>query len=109
MEHASSAFVALMADNDADALAHAAHLDQLNKDRQKYTEQVYKDAKAQALATPDAQVFVIKGEGWLAGIVGLIAGKLTSEFGRPAFVFGQEGDKLVGSGRGAAPYNVVTA
>ncbi len=109
MEHASSAFVALMADNDADATKHAEHLNQLNQDRQKYTEQVYKEAKAQALATPNAQVFVIKGEGWLAGIVGLIAGKLTSEFGRPAFVFGQEGDKLVGSGRGAAPYNVVTA
>jgi single-stranded-DNA-specific exonuclease len=109
MDHASAAFVALMAADAAEAAVAAERLNQLNKDRQKYTEEIYRAAKAMAEAESDAQVLVMKGEGWSAGIVGLVAGKLVTEFGKPAFVFGQEGDKMVGSGRTVPGYNVVTA
>ena len=54
-------------------------------------------------------VHVLAGEGWSAGVVGIIAGKIANMTGRPSFVFGQEGDRYIGSGRSIPEFNVMDA
>lgn len=109
MEHAELAFKCLMAETDEIAAEYAGRLNQANRDRQKYTEEIMSAAKKLVAEQGDKRIHCVLGEGWSAGIVGLVAGKLVSERGRPVFVFGKEGDRIVGSGRSIADFNVVKA
>lgn len=109
MEHAELAFRCLMAETDEEAAALAEKLNQTNRDRQRYTEEIMTAAKAAVAAMGEKKIYCVLGEGWSAGIVGLVAGKLVSELGRPVFVFGKEGDRIVGSGRSIPEFNVVSA
>jgi single-stranded-DNA-specific exonuclease len=109
MEHAELAFKCLMAETEEIAAEYAARLNQANRDRQKYTEEIMTAAKKLVAEQGERKIHCVLGEGWSAGIVGLVAGKLVSERGRPVFVFGKEGDRIVGSGRSIAEFNVVKA
>lgn len=112
MEHAELAFRTLMAETEEEASVLAAQLDGVNKDRQKYTDRIYRAAKAAVEADGEGKkIRVVMGEGWSAGIVGLVAGKLVAEYGVPVFVCGKEeaGDRIVGSGRSVAGFDVVKA
>lgn len=107
MEHAKVAFETLMAATEEEATVLATKLHELNTDRQKYTVEIMKAAHEQILAAPPKHVCIIMGDGWSAGIVGLVAGKLVNELGMPVFVFGKEGERIVGSGRSIHGFNLV--
>lgn len=107
MEHASRAFETLMAASEEEAAALAGKLQELNAERQRYTEEVMAAARAQIALEPPRHVCIVKGDGWSAGIVGLVAGKLVTELGMPVFVFGKDGDRIVGSGRSIQGFNLV--
>jgi single-stranded-DNA-specific exonuclease len=104
----------LVTENAAEASALATHLQQLNEERQRATDAVMAQAHAQALAqmamAADAPaVLVARGEGWPLGVIGLVAGRLAEEFGRPALVVSVEGAECRGSLRGPAGFNLVEA
>jgi single-stranded-DNA-specific exonuclease len=108
MDHAKLALDTVMSDEEhADEAA--ARLDGLNSDRQKLTEDIYALALQSVSAAGAAKALVVAGDGWPAGIVGLIAGKLVSDLGTPAFVFGREGARYVGSGRSIPGFNLMEA
>ncbi len=109
MEHARHAFDALMAETDEEATERAATLNKLNADRQRYTEEIMTAARVKVAEAGKKKIYCIVGDGWAAGIVGLVAGKLVSELGAPVFVFGKDGDRIVGSGRSIPDFNVVSA
>ncbi|MEY4723466.1 MAG: hypothetical protein RLZZ324_979 [Candidatus Parcubacteria bacterium] len=109
MEHAEIAFNCLMAETPEEAKELAARLNQVNRDRQAYTEEVMLEARKIMKEQGDVRVHCIRGDGWMAGIVGLVAGKIANERGRPVFVFGNENGRMVGSGRSIPEFNVVTA
>ena len=104
----------LVTEDAAEAGALAARLQQLNAERQRATDAVMAQARAQALAqmatAADAPaVLVARGEGWPLGVIGLVAGRLAEEFGRPALVVSVEGAECRGSLRGPAGFNLVEA
>lgn len=107
MQHASLAFETLMAETAEQAAELAERLNQSNKDRQKYTEEIMVVARLEAAKKKGEAVQIIAGEGWSPGIVGLVAGKIMNDYGVPVFVFGKDGDKYVGSGRSIPGCNVV--
>lgn len=109
MEHAELAFKCLMAETEEDAATYAERLNQANRDRQKYTEEIMAVAKREVAAQGEKKIHCIAGEGWSAGIVGLVAGRISNERGRPVFVFGKEGERMVGSGRSIPGFDVVKA
>ena len=110
MDHARLAFETVMAPDDEAAGRLAEQLNKLNTDRQRYTEEVMRAAHAKLAAEGgNAPIRVVCGDGWSAGIVGLVAGKLVSEMGVPVLVFGREGEHFVGSGRGIPGFDLVAA
>jgi single-stranded-DNA-specific exonuclease len=110
MDHAEVAFHCLMAGDERAADHYAEQLNKCNVDRQKYTEQIFTQARSEILSrSDDKKAICVAGEGWSAGVVGIVAGRLVSEFGVPAFVFGGEGGKYVGSGRSIPEFNVIDA
>ncbi len=75
------------ADSDA-AEAIAAHLGELNKERQAIEADVLDAAMAQIEArgeTP-APILIAAGAGWHAGVVGIVASRLKERYSRPAIV-----------------------
>ena len=107
MEHASMAFDTLMAATPEEARVLAERLNETNRDRQRYAEKIMTEARCQVSDADGKKILVSAGEGWTAGIVGLVAGKFANELSMPVFVFGKDGDKFVGSGRSIPEFNVV--
>lgn len=112
MDHANTAFALLMADNVDEAKKLALQLNKNNSDRQRLTEQIVTQAKQQIKDTKQEKNSVIFAYGpeWATGILGLVAGKLREEFGRPALAMGLSKEKeIVGSGRSIPEFNLIAA
>jgi single-stranded-DNA-specific exonuclease len=93
------------------AMAIARRLDALNAERQAMERAVLEAAMdaAEPQATAGAPVLLVAGEGWHAGVVGIVAARLVERFARPALVVGLEGGIGKGSGRSRPGYDLGAA
>ncbi len=98
----------LLADDPDEAAALAQELDAANVTRREWTQQVLEEARLAAEAT-GAQGFTVVAGAWPVGIVGLVAGRLAEELGRPALVFSTISDPWRGSARAGAGADLVAA
>ncbi len=91
----------LLTDDPVEARALAAELDSTNRDRQEVEAGMMDDALAQAEAQAEAgrAVLFVAGEGWHAGVVGIVAGRIKERFNRPACAVAVADGMAKGSGR----------
>tara|TARA_R110002110_G_scaffold414147_2_gene643365 strand:+ start:85301 stop:87103 length:1803 start_codon:yes stop_codon:yes gene_type:complete len=90
----------LMTQDPTEAAELAGRLDEWNTERREIEARVLDVAMAQAdCIGSDAALILASGDGWHAGVIGIVAGRLKECFNRPAFVIGFEGDIGKGSGR----------
>ncbi len=102
----------LLATDTTSARRYALELDQLNKQRKTIEAAVLVEARAAARECADAAehpVLVLAGQGWHQGVVGIVAARLTEEFGRPAIVIGLDGASGRGSARTVGNFSVLEA
>ncbi|MBL6929737.1 MAG: single-stranded-DNA-specific exonuclease RecJ [Rhodospirillales bacterium] len=96
----------LASDDEVEATEIAARLDGYNRERQATELSVLNAALDQIEKTgqdaPDTGVIFVAGEGWHPGVVGIVAGRLTDRFNRPACVAAINGERATGSGRSIA-------
>ncbi|HBP00154.1 MAG: Single-stranded-DNA-specific exonuclease RecJ [Candidatus Uhrbacteria bacterium GW2011_GWF2_41_16] len=109
MHHASVALELLLSEDSAEATRLAGELHETNLARQKASEQMYQTARAKLTEMTGKNLLVAVEEGWSAGLVGLVAGKLLYEFHRPVFVVGKDGEKFVASGRSIPGFDITQA
>lgn len=108
MDHANAAYDLLMSQNDAEATQLAMAIEATNTDRQKLTERIVKEALASVgELTAEQYAVVATGEGWSAGVMGLVAGKVVEKTGRPAAVLARIEERWVGSGRSVPQFNLI--
>jgi single-stranded-DNA-specific exonuclease len=88
----------LLARDEAEARRRAAHIDDVNRERQRIQEEVWGAACRAADEQGDAAALVVGAEGWHPGAVGIVAAKLVERYRRPAVVVGFDH----GRGRGSA-------
>ncbi len=106
---AEKAFKALIAEYDT-AADHALELEQLNRERQQISDRAFREAKKIVKEINEQKpIHVVWTDHWNPGIVGLVAGKLVTEFGVPAFALTKVGDHYVGSGRSVGGLHLVEA
>ena len=93
----------------ARAAALAATLCRLNRERQKVEAGIYQQAAA--MLPPDAQpkAIVLSGETWHQGVVGIVASRLSEEYGCPAFLICMDQDKGKASSRSYGGFNLFSA
>jgi single-stranded-DNA-specific exonuclease len=111
MNHGAKSFYLLTSQDKSQALAHAVDLDKINRQRQAQLDKTIKQAKEKILKGKlhQKKIILVFDETWAAGIVGLVAGKLVEQFGRPAIVL-QKGDKICsGSARSVEQFHLVEA
>lgn len=109
MDHPRFAFDLLAAETDADAGKYADYLTKINDERKTLVatmmRTVHKEVKSRK---EEKSVIFIGDTSWRAGVLGLVAGKITEEYKKPAFVWGLEGGEIIkGSCRSSGEVNMV--
>ena len=91
---------------DAKTMRLAQILEEYNNDRKLQTQSAIEEAKSML---SDEDVIILKSKNWTAGILGLIAGRLADQFGKPAFIMQEREGDIVGSARCPDFFNVTEA
>ncbi len=111
LDDAVLAYKLLLAEDGATAAAIAQELNQTNRERQDLTRRVQAAAKEQAEAAGkhELPIVVIAGDEFPAGVVGLVAGKLVEEWGRPVLLIEQGPEESRGSARSVPGFSIIDA
>lgn len=114
MGEAQLALDLLMADTIEEGRELAEKLDSINTARQRLCDRLQIEAKEALQATHNIETdgaFIVAGEGWHEGIIGIVSGRLVDEFGRPALVIAIDPatGKARGSGRSIPGINLFAA
>ncbi|MFH0930010.1 MAG: single-stranded-DNA-specific exonuclease RecJ [Candidatus Moraniibacteriota bacterium] len=109
MDHADLALNLLLENDPVKARILALEVESMNTQRQKVSQQVYKEVKSTIDDKKIHKLIVRSGEHWPLGIVGVVAGKICDEYHCPVFLF-KEGENLFeGSGRSIESFDIVSA
>jgi single-stranded-DNA-specific exonuclease len=109
LEHAMGSYRLLTTDSLTEARELASWLEGVNAERQKLTAKIFMEAREQVLTQLDAPVLIVGGNEFPAGIIGLVAGRLTEEFYRPAIVLRTGEQFCGGSCRSIPEFNIIQA
>lgn len=106
MDHARIAFDLLVEEDEVEAEKLAWKLQQYNQDRQSITEVAVSQARNQMDEQKGKSILFAYQADWPAGIIGLIAGRLSEDFYKPVIVMTQTESGVVGSGRSVEGYDL---
>lgn len=81
------------------AVQSAQRCDALNEERKELQRRILDEAREQAAAQADQAFLLVAAQGWHAGVIGIVAGRLAEEFQRPAAVVALEGARGRASAR----------
>jgi single-stranded-DNA-specific exonuclease len=88
----------------------AEELDRANSER-RHTEQTIRfQAEAQIAASDDREgrsAYVLAGEGWHPGVIGIVASRLAERYRRPVVLISLDGEGARGSGRSIEGYDLL--
>jgi single-stranded-DNA-specific exonuclease len=100
----------LLTESDEDAKALAGELETLNRDRQAVEDRILRAATAQVESWPEARRrrrgYVVWGDDWHEGVIGIVASRLVERFGRPVVLIAGAGDEWKGSGRSIPAFDL---
>ena len=116
MRHGEEAMKLLCSQDFQEATRLALSLDVCNQERRKIETETYKDALgklqalnegASSLTQDESEILAVYDHHWHAGVVGLVAGRLSRQYGRPAAVGFVDNDQNIRvSLRGQKGYHV---
>jgi single-stranded-DNA-specific exonuclease len=98
----------LLTDDAAEAAVLAGELRTANVLRRELTASALAEARATLVDAPMGGVVIAAGP-WPIGVIGLVAGRLAEEYGRPAVVFSTNSDPWRGSARTAGDFDLTAA
>jgi single-stranded-DNA-specific exonuclease len=105
-----AALALLLTDDKDEANALAEELEGLNRERQAVEERILREAIEQVESWPEARRrrrgYVVAGDGWHEGVIGIVASRLVERYNRPVvMIAGADGD-WKGSGRSVAAFDL---
>jgi single-stranded-DNA-specific exonuclease len=100
----------LLTDDEGDAKRLAEELEGLNRERQAIEERILRQAIDQVESWPEARRrrrgYVVAGEGWHEGVIGIVASRLVERYNRPVVLIAGTDDTWKGSGRSVAAFDL---
>jgi single-stranded-DNA-specific exonuclease len=106
LRRADPALELLTTGDDRRAAEVAEELDELNRDRREQELRILIEAETACAGQMSRAALVVAGEGWHAGVVGIVASRLVERHHRPCVAIALDGDSGRGSGRSIAPYDL---
>jgi single-stranded-DNA-specific exonuclease len=108
MDHANTAYKLLIEKNVAQARILALEIEDKNKERQKITSEIFQEVKIIVSKSFSEKKFIFaENSHWPVGLLGLVAGKITEEFKKPALIMQRQEKELVGSLRSIPEVNII--
>jgi single-stranded-DNA-specific exonuclease len=109
--HPRIALDLLLTDDKDEAGRLAGELEELNRDRQVVEDRILRDAIRQVEEWPEARRrrlgYVIAGEDWHRGVIGIVASRLVERFHRPVvLIAGGDDEEWTGSGRSIPAFDL---
>src|SRR5829696_7604542 len=106
----SAALHLLLTDSDYEAGLLAEELELLNHERQAVEERIVRAAVDQVESWPDAKrrrkAYVVAGEDWHEGVIGIVASRLVERYSRPVVLVAGAEPHWKGSGRSVGAYDL---
>jgi single-stranded-DNA-specific exonuclease len=99
----------LMSDDPGESYELAKRLEGLNVERQALDQRILDEALEQVERTGDPErdaSFVLAGEAWHPGVVGIVASRVVERYGRPTFLIAFDGEIGKGSGRSTSRFDL---
>lgn len=109
LQRADAALELLLTEDGERAAEVADELDLLNRERQDVETRILAAAEAARAEHPDAHAYVLAGEGWHPGVIGIVASRMVERHHRPCLMVALDGDRGRGSGRGTPPFDLHAA
>jgi single-stranded-DNA-specific exonuclease len=98
----------LLTEDIARAREIAAELDALNAERRGVEERTTWEAEEQVSRLGERSSYVLAGEGWHPGVIGIVASRITERYHRPAILIAVDGQELGrGSGRSIPGFDLL--
>ncbi len=89
----------ILTEDPARAAQIAQELDAANHERRQIERRIRFEAEAQMAELGERDAYVLTGESWHAGVIGIVASRLVELSGRPVVMLALDGDQAKGSGR----------
>ena len=108
LAHAEAALELLLTEDERRAEEIARELDELNRRRQDTETRILFGAEAARSEHPEAPAYVLAGEGWHPGVIGIVASRMVERYHRPCVMIALEdgGDGGKGSGRSISAFDL---
>jgi single-stranded-DNA-specific exonuclease len=85
----------------------ADELNRANLDRRQVETRIRYEAEAQVAALGERPAYVLAGEDWHAGVIGIVASRLAERHNRPVVLIALDGDVGKGSGRSIDAFDLL--
>src|SRR5699024_338997 len=112
MGDAEQAVQLLVAENRAEAKAHAHKLEAVNQKRRKADQKATNEANniiSEDYNLDSAAAIILHQQSWHLGVVGIVASRLVDAYHRPAILFSSVNGLLKGSARSIGGFNIYNA
>ncbi len=109
MYRADAGLELVLTEDPARAQAIAAELDRANHERRHVETRILFDAERQVAAAGERAGYVLAGEGWHPGVIGIVASRLAERHHRPFVLIALDGETGRGSGRSIAGFDLLGA
>ena len=106
MQRADAALELLLTGDESRACAVADELDLLNRERRDTETRITFAAEAARAEHEGAPAYVLAGEGWHPGVIGIVASRIVERHHRPCVLIALEGDGGRGSARSIPAYDL---
>ena len=97
----------LLTEDPARAAEIARELDAANSERRQIERRIRFEAEAQLAEIGPRGAYVLAGESWHPGVIGIVASRLVESSGRPVVMVALDGERGRGSGRSIAAFDLL--
>jgi single-stranded-DNA-specific exonuclease len=109
LRRADAGLELLLTDDPDRAQEIAVELDQVNAERRAVEQRIAWEAEAQAAQLGRPAAFVLAGEDWHPGVIGIVASRIVERYHRPAILVALDGELGRGSARSIPGFDLLGA
>jgi single-stranded-DNA-specific exonuclease len=109
LRRADAGLELLLTEDEARAAQIADELDRVNAERRAVEQRIVWEAEALVAEQGERRSYVLAGEGWHPGVVGIVASRVVERHHRPVVVVGLDGDEGSGSARSIPGFDLLGA
>ncbi len=109
LRRADAGLELLLTDDPQRAAEVAAELDGVNTERRAVEQKILWDAESQVAHAGDRNAFVLAGEDWHPGVIGIVASRIVERYHRPTILVALDGQLGSGSGRSIPGFDLLGA